>query len=212
VIDWFTRDELAGRLATYAPIGLRLRSVFHARTTAEPTGWFARAAEVVQEAGVGDVSFWSGLVEGTPFEIAGAPRRVGWGFEVRLPQRSDGDRVWAIAIRGLGLPVWTHPYFESIPVQRGFGIVAIADAETPIYRSVNRDDATSIAAMLNDIEPASYAVVSVSGGEPSWVVVGPDAGPYVSRVAIESDERSARARAYRWAVETGAAFRVGRTL
>lgn len=211
MIEWFTRAELDARLATYPPIGLQLRAVFHARTRVSPDTWFSRAPEHVEEAGLGTTYTWAGLVDSAPFAISAAPRRTGWGFEVRLPQRSDGDRGWATAIRVLGLPAWTHPYFESLPVEHGFGVVAIADTTTPIYRSGNRDDATAIAAMVNEVEPASYAVVPISSDEPQWLVVGPDAGPYVSRIAFASDESGARELAARWRAETSAQFRVTRT-
>jgi hypothetical protein len=110
MIGWLTHAELDARLATYLPIGLQLRSVFHARTHVEPDGWFSRSAERVDEEGLGTLRVWSGLVDSTPFAIAAAPRRTGWGFEMRLPQRSDGDHVWSTAIRALNLPAWTHPY------------------------------------------------------------------------------------------------------
>jgi hypothetical protein len=212
MIEWFTRAELDARLATYPPIGLQLRAVFHARTPNAPETWFSRAPELVEEAGLGTTYTWAGLVESAPFAISAAPRRTGWGFEVRLPQRSDGDRAWAVAIRALGLPKWTHPYLESLPVEHGFGVVAIVDTSTPIYRSGTRDDATAIAAMLNEVESASYAVVPVSGDEPQWLVVGPDAGPYVSRIAFVADEAGARELRNRWSAETRAQFRVVRAL
>jgi hypothetical protein len=208
MIEWLTGAELDARLATYPPIGLQLRAVFHARTSIVPEAWFSRSAEQVEEAGLGTTYTWSGLVDSIPFSIAAAPRRTGWGFEVRLPQRSDGDRAWVTAIRALGLPAWTQPYFESLPIERGFGVAAIADPSTPIYQSENRDDATAIAAMLNYVEPATYATVPVSGDELRWLVVGPDAGPYISRIAFAADEPSARALAARWTTQTGADFRV----
>jgi hypothetical protein len=212
MIEWFTRAELDARLSTYPPIGLQLRAVFHARTRNAPETWFSRAPEQVEEPGLGTTYMWAGLVESVPFAISAAPRRTGWGFEVRLPQRTDGDRAWAVAIRALGLPKWTHPYFESLPVEHGFGVVAIADTSMPIYRTEARDDATAIAAMLNEVESASYAVVPVSGDELQWLVVGPDAGPYVSRIAFVADEAGARELGNRWSTETRAQFRVARAL
>jgi hypothetical protein len=191
---------------------LQLRAVLHARTRNAPETWFSRAPEQVEEPGLGTTYTWAGLVESVPFAISAAPRRTGWGFEVRLPQRTDGDRAWAVAIRALGLPKWTHPYFESLPVEHGSGVVALADPSTPIYRSGTRDDATAIAAMLNEVESASYAVVPVSSDEPQWLVVGPDAGPCVSRIAFVADETGARELSNRWSAETRARFRVARAL
>ena len=212
MIEWLTRTQLDARLATYPPIGLRLRSMFHARTRVEPDRWFSRSPEEVNEPELGTMLVWSGLIDRAPFAIVASSRRTGWGFEVRLPQRSDGDGAWATVIRALGLPAWTHPYFESVLTERGFGVVAIADTNTPIYRGAKRDDAAAIAALLNDVERASYTTVPVSGAEPSWLVIGPDAGPYVSRIEFTPDERTALTLAARWTVETGASFRVARML
>jgi hypothetical protein len=55
-------------------------------------------------------------------------------------------------------------------------------------------------------------VVELGKSAPHWLVIGPDAGPYISRIEIDSSEEAARRRAARWADDTGAAFEVRQVL
>jgi hypothetical protein len=210
MIEWLTRAQLDERLRAYPPIGLTLRPFFQARTSVSPEGWFSRAPQTADESGLGEIQIWTGLVDSLPFAVTAMPRRTGWGFEVRFPHRTDGDRVLLERLQSLGLPGWTHPYFSVLPSRGGFGVAAVGTTD-PIYVAEQRADAAAAASFLNLVEPATYAVVAAGPSDPAWLVLGPESGPYVSRVEVMDDERAAVAQAERWSRESGAPFQVRRS-
>jgi hypothetical protein len=119
---------------------------------------------------------WTGLADSLPFAVTAMARRKGWGFEVRLPHRADGDRILLECLQSLALPRWTHPYFSVLPSRAGLGIAAIG-TNVPVYISEQRAEAAAAASMLNRVEPATYAVVPADPSEPAWLVIGPESGP-----------------------------------
>jgi hypothetical protein len=209
MIEWLTQAELGERLRQYTPIGLTLRTLFQARTSAAPETWFSRAPETAEEAGLGEMRVWAGLVDSTPFAITAMARRSGWGFEVRLPNRIEGDSALLDRIRALGLPRWSHPYFCVLPSRGGFGVAPVGSS-VPVYVSEQREKASSVASMLNSVEPATYAVISTPATDPAWLVIGPESGPYISRIEVIDDEHAAVAEADRLSRSTGTAFHVRR--
>jgi hypothetical protein len=77
---------------------------------------------------------------------------------------------------------------------------------------VSRSDSEAVRAFLDEVEPGAHAVTEGDECELRWLVVGPPAGPYFSRISAERDEQSARKLAERWAKQTNATFDIRRSL
>jgi len=214
MIEWMSLADLERHLRTYAPIGIWLRSWFHARTDIDPSSTTGSPPERRFEEGLGEFDVWGGRVDTIPFAIrAGAGPHSGLGFDVLFPVRPRGDRVLLAALDTLRsrLPSWRNPYFDQLPIAAGFGVV-VSGGGMPVYTSTARDDAAAVAAFLNQNDPDRYAVVPVGASPPAWIVVGPETGPYISWLDTMSSEESARRQAARWSSETGVPFEVRRHL
>jgi hypothetical protein len=210
VIEWTTVEKLDERLRRYPPIGVRLRPWFHARSESDPASVIERAPEIRNDDGLGEASVWSGLVDEVPFALRSmAHSDSDYGFEVWFPKYAGGDGRLVAALANLPLPAWRQPYFDSLPIASGSGVVRVGD-DTPIYTTTMGEDAAAVAAFVNKADVGKFVVVPVGAGEPQWVVVGPRAGPFISWLDTTSSVESAERLAAKWSADTGATFRVRR--
>lgn len=217
MIAWMSAAALQARLRAYPPIGLWLRAWFHARCDADPRAAIGTPAELHDDEGLGAVSVWCGIARDVPFAIrsAAAADGAGHGIDVMLPVRRGGDAAHLDTLAQLipHLPPWRAPYFVQLPVAAGFVVVGDGRgaAAASIYHAARREDAAAVAAFANDASIArTYTVVAAApapAAEP-FVVVGPDAGPYISRVETAASIDAAQRLAKRWFAETGATFEV----
>jgi len=205
-IVWLTLKELYEKLALYPPIGLSLRDFFHARTEIDPSNWFGRAPESIPEQGLGTLRVFCGLYNSEPFAISAISwPPTQWGFEVRLPDRLTGDHLSVELLAAIGLPLWSRPFFLTLPISSGFSVLEIGQSD-PIYASPDREEAETVAKLLNAVEPGRYTVSPLLGDNSSWIVTGPVSGPYYSRVEIMGDEKSALRHAEAETRRTGFEF------
>lgn len=211
MIEWLSVQQLEDRLKRYPPVGLALRPLFHAMSDGNPAERIPRAPEEIVEEGLGPAATWAGLVDTMPFALRAAPHHLGGvGFDVYLPVRAGGDRVLFDAIAKLPLPTPTSVYFETL-CPGPFGVARVGERD-PIYTCSSREDAVAAATLLNGWTSGSHAVIQVPPPPAPWLVVGPAAGPYISRVHVVSSEATAQRLAASFSAETGSTFTVARSL
>lgn len=207
MIKWLSTDDLRRHLDAASSIGLWLRGWFHATTSSDLRTTMPVPPEAVFDEGLGPVDVWCGLADDQPFAVRcmATPRGM-FGMELLLPvPRTERDARIEVLQQLLPLlPLWEQPYFDQLPIGAGFGVVPNG-ASAPIFTSESRRQAEAITALLGP----SYRVLELPPQGPRrWLVVGPAAGPYASRVEVASSALEATQLAARWADQTGALFDV----
>jgi hypothetical protein len=215
MIEWLTLAELEQRLSTFRPIGLRLCATIHAITSVDPARTIGRIPEEHVEDGIGSAQAWAGLVDTLPFAVRSRSRAGsgfgldGYGVEVWFPVRQDGDRVMFEALETLPLPAFQTAFIDSMR-PGSFGVVPLGERE-PIYTSTSRDDAAAALRFLEGSSCTKYALVQLDSVPEQWFIIGPSAGPYVSRVENARDKSHAERIAATYTRSTGELFTVWRS-
>jgi hypothetical protein len=203
MIEWLTMADLEASLSGVPPIGLGLRSFFHGRVSANLAAVFDHAPEPAHMDDVGDMLVWAGVVDGTPFSVAGQRRGEVTGFGISLPIAIKDGRIdigLLDVVEALGSVFHTaRPHIESLPFTGGgFGVVP-RGSDTPIFRSPVREEVTTVLSFLNDNDRYELAILPVAPVQ--YIVAGPRLGSTISRLEVVPTRAAADELAAAWSAE-----------
>ncbi len=212
MMDWVSLFEFEARLRAFTPGGLSLCTTFHARVDEDPATRIPSKPDQYVEDGIGVYQAWAGFVDGVPFSLRSSPPvavgfpKEGYAIEVWLPAFVVGDVPMFDTLAKLPI---LAPRIESIWIESprsGFFGVARKGDDTPLYSSHSQCDATAAVQLLSRWHPSEFVVIELAEVPSDWLVVGPTAGPYLSRVARTRDEVSARRLAASYSSERNAVY------
>jgi hypothetical protein len=149
MIRWLRWKELSALLSEPPSAGMSLNAFLHARTAVEPPLWFEQQPHQRAEPGLGETLVWAGVCDDMPFEIVATSRRTEWGFEVRFPDRVDGNAAMIKALRKLNLPDFHQVLFEHDVMQSKFALV-MAGTGDPLYAASSATQCANVLGYLTD--------------------------------------------------------------
>jgi hypothetical protein len=194
-VRWLSMRDMEAKLSQdYPPTGLVLRPTFHANidNVASLQRWIGVASEHAEWLpGLDPSDAWAGLYGDMPFSIFGATSRDRYGLTASFPvvKTCDGtiDLGFLELLSLLPSDVELHgPYFETLPCRgKGYGVFRAKDLSRshPVFRSPKLEEVVQVVCFLERHgEQEGLTVHGNVEDRPTWVLAGPDVGPYRSRV------------------------------